>query len=197
MTAPTPPLPTFTTGEVVTAAKLNSLSENIADAYAATMGGFLTDPPVVCATITRENVEIPTNVDRLIKFDDAAIDTDHMWSAQQQEYLVFNAPGIFRVGFSVTVQPATVPDGAILAARLSARADGAGHQISSDSIAADFGVLNSPVGGSASCTTLITVGGAGIRVGAWVTHTAGVTLALDPVFGGCRFWAVRVGPHLP
>lgn len=187
----TAPLPSFTSGQVPTAANLNAIGSNLRTIYDSSQGGFLTDRPMVCVTITRENLEFPTNTERFIEWDIDEIDTDHMWSPLADELLRANTAGVYRVGLSLALQPLTVATNPqVLAARISRQLDGV---LSTSAITAGFGSVINGIGGSAYCSTTVTLE-EGEGVNAWITHTAGATAALDPLFGSCRFWAIWLGP---
>jgi hypothetical protein len=193
MTAPTPPIPTFANGQTDTTTRLNDLSANLGDLYDYTQGGFRTRRPICVVRMTRENREVPSNTDRLLQWDATDVDTDHMYSNIFSEIIEIQTPGLYRVGLQVALQPITAPDTAIAACRLGlinsvSTADAA------QTFAVGFGPYISGLGAGLHCSV---TGGflRGNRIGAFLTHTAGAAVAIDPAFGGTRMYAIWLGPY--
>lgn len=94
MTAPAPPIPSFTDGQVVHQGDLNALSQNLINLYNYNQGGFRTQRPCV---IVRQTVgqSIPDNVDTVVNFQTAPVNTNNMWVPSQPDRLTIQTPGIY------------------------------------------------------------------------------------------------------
>lgn len=191
--APTPALPTFSAGEVTTAAQLNAVSSNATNMYSYLQGGFRVRRPMVSVRVTKENREIATNTDTRIGWDAADFDTDNMWTGVESEPIRINTGGWYRLGFQACLQPITAAAGSIVVARIGAWTGSGARSISAQSIAVSYGPGLVGVGTKANCGQVAYLT-AGYQIDFYVTQNMAATAALDNAFGGTRGFALWLGP---
>lgn len=98
MTAPTPAIPTFTTGDLLTQTTLNAMTTNIGFLYSFLMGGFRTRKPICAVRVTTvQTIATGTTPGKIIDFDIDDIDTDNMWVATGRNTITINTAGIYRL----------------------------------------------------------------------------------------------------
>lgn len=95
MAVPTPAIPTFTDGTVLSASLLNALGANISNLFAYNQGGFHTQRPCVIAKQTTSQSIPAGGLDTLVSFNAAPVNTDNMWDASNANQLQINTPGIY------------------------------------------------------------------------------------------------------
>lgn len=100
VTAPVPPIPTFTEGTRLEENGLNSLSLNLRNLFNQTQGGFRTRKPI-CAAYQTAPQSIPTNVDTIMLFGGIAVNTDNMWATGANFALQVNTPGWYRLATQI------------------------------------------------------------------------------------------------
>ena len=192
MTTPSPALPTFSDGQVTTAAQLNAIASNANNLYSYLQGGKRIRRPMCAVRVVKENRELPTNVDVRIGWDQVDIDTDNMWSGVESEPIRIHTAGWYRVALQASLQPATAAANTVLAARIAFWNTGT-HSPSSQSIAVGYGPALTGLGSVTSCSTVAYLP-ADYQFDFYVTHNMGVTAALDNAFGGTRGYALWLGP---
>lgn len=185
---PTFVLPTFSDGQVTFAGQLNALASNITDLYSCLQGGMRIRRPMCVARVTKENREVPTSTDMRIGWDQVDIDTDNMWSGVESEPIRIRTAGVYRVGFQAALQPATAAANSVLAARIAFWSTGT-HSPSSQSTAVSYGPAVSGLGSVTNCSSVMFLP-VGYQLDFYVTHTMGVTAALDNAFGGTRAYVL-------
>lgn len=94
MTAPTPPIPSFTDGTIVHQGSLNALSSNLTNLYNYTLGGFL-NSPAFCITNQTIAQSIPNTTATPISFNTTVVNSSTMWVASQPTQLTVTIAGTY------------------------------------------------------------------------------------------------------
>ncbi len=178
MTAPTPPIPTFTDGLLVHQPDLNAMSTHLNALYAADLGGFRTNVPA-CAVRLTTTKAIPNNTETQIIWDVADINTDGMWTVSSPTTLTVNTAGVWLITTTLGLVNGT-------AAQIAARILVNGTNSPTD------GQVTSSQSGSRGVASAFVALAAGSVINATIFHTVGSTTNLDLTKGSCRLSAWRV-----
>jgi hypothetical protein len=95
MATPTPAIPTFTDGQIVHAADLNALGSNITNLFNENQAGFRTQRPCVIAKQTTGQTLTTPNIDYLVNFQTAPVNTDNMWVSSVANQITIQHAGIY------------------------------------------------------------------------------------------------------
>jgi len=97
VTAPTPPIPSFTDGTIVHQSDLNALGSNLTNLYNFCQGGFRTQRPFVIANQTvAQNIASGAGIS-LLSLNTTIVNTDNMWVPSQPTQLTVNTAGVYLV----------------------------------------------------------------------------------------------------
>lgn len=187
MGVPTPTIPTFTDGQIVHAADLNALASNLTNLYSYNQAGFTTQRPCVIAKQTTGQ-PLTSNVDTLINFQSAAINTDNMWTASAPTQFTIQHAGIYWI-FTQTKFPPTAAGNAVSCSILVN-----GTSVSTNGIATQLvGTYASGSGPSTQCGVLVNLAAnATVFLNGW--QNTGATQTLLTSFGSTFLGAVFLTP---
>lgn len=187
MGVPTPVIPTFTDGMIVHASDLNALASNLTNLYTYNQAGFTTQRPCVIAKQTSGQT-LTTNLDTLINFQSAAINTDNMWTAGTPNQFLIQHAGIYWI-FSQTKWP---PSAAGFGLSSSILVNGT-NAVTNSVATQLLGTYASGSGPSTQCGVIVNLAaGATVYLNGWQNTGSNQTLATG--FGGTFLGAVFLTP---
>jgi hypothetical protein len=187
LVAPTPAIPTFTDGLIVTQTNLNGLGTNLKNLYSYLMGGFRTFKPI-CSVTTTADQSVTTSADGVISWDKDSIDTDNMWVATGKDHMTINTAGLYQLQLQVHWGTDNATN--LRAAKILVN----GTNPTTNAVAADavpaFTIGEGPVN---NCSALVALN-AGSSIYANRFQDSGATIPVKTVFGGCHMSAEWISP---
>ena len=194
MATPTPAIPSFTDGNVLSASQLNALGSNITNLYNYNQGGFNTQRPCVIAIqTTSQNINSAT--DTLVSFNSAPVNTNNMWVASQATQITIQTAGIYWI-FTQVRWPVISGPAFNIAGACNIYKNGTNPP--TNTIATSVSLLlgnASPVsGGTVNTAGIITNLAVGDVLYLDVWQNCGGTLGLGTSFGGTYLGAIFLTP---
>lgn len=194
MAVPSPAIPTFVDGNVLSASQLNALGSNISNLFTYNQGSFNTQRPCVIAKQTTGQTILTTS-DTLVNFNTAPVNTNNMWTASVANTITIQTAGIYWV-FAQTCWPVIAGPSFSIAGATNLFKNGTNPP--SNTIASDVSLLLGQVA-PASAGTTNTVGiitnlavGDVLHLDVW--QNCGGTLTLGTAFGGTFLGAIYLTP---
>lgn len=189
MTAPSPPIPTFTDGATLTTQPLIDLGNTLGTLYSQALGGFRTIKPLAVVYRTLTPGAPSTGDEQVQGFDTVYANTDGMFGAIGGDYrFVIHTAGIYRLALQLHFDGAA---GGVRACRIMVN----GANPVSNSVAVD---CRAPVttreGTTLFCAALVSLG-AGATVYAGVYQNSSGVSNVIPTFSGSFFSAEWVAPQ--
>lgn len=189
MAVPSPTVPSFTDGVVLSASALNALGSNITNLWNTSNGGFRTQRDCVIATQTTGQ-SIANSTDALISFNGAPVNTNNMWSPSSATQITIQTGGIYWLFGQVRYPAIASPTLAtVCTANLWLNGTTPGAAIAGT----DIPLVSQGAGATPQVGTLRNLAvGAVLYLDAW--HTAGVSLSTITGSGGCFLGAILLTP---
>lgn len=184
MAPPTPAIPAFTDGQIVSQGSLNALGANETNLYSYLMGGFRTRKPICVLRVTSSTLSVPNNTQFFVPWQSEDVDTDAMFNPSIDDRLTIQTAGIYRLEFTGAIKSGT---GGKVFARILV--NGTSEQI--DAVTAESAELAGGI--SVSCSAVVPLT-AGSVVRYAIRQTSGAAQTIDNEFGGTRASAEFLSP---
>lgn len=190
MATPTPAIPTFSDGSVLSASQLNALGSNLTNLYNYNQGGFNTQRPAVIAQQTTGQA-INNQTDTLVSFNSTTVNTNNMWVASNPTYLTIQTAGIYWL-FSQTRWPTIGSPtlNTVCASNIMAN----GTNVQTNTIASNLLPFVSNGAGCGNQCGIIANLTAGTNIYLDVWQSSGATQTLATNFGGTFLGAIFLTP---